>query len=165
MWRLSLAGDTAIYRGNGESKSDSCFCFRIFKRHLSAATEANRQVNTRRGERRSWLPHENTTALCRRSALSSYLGLLGSDREGVRMRTRRLSVGLTCARNAAVNKGQCFDVSACRAVTYALPHTLSDSHAREISSCLLGKSGGPDRDRTGDLLNAIQARSQLRYRP
>jgi len=25
--------------------------------------------------------------------------------------------------------------------------------------------GGPDRDRTGDLLNAIQARSQLRYRP
>src|SRR5215472_3121086 len=24
---------------------------------------------------------------------------------------------------------------------------------------------GPDRDRTGDLLNAIQARSQLRYRP
>ena len=27
------------------------------------------------------------------------------------------------------------------------------------------KDGGPDRDRTGDLLNAIQARSQLRYRP
>ena len=27
------------------------------------------------------------------------------------------------------------------------------------------KVGGPDRDRTGDLLNAIQARSQLRYRP
>ena len=27
------------------------------------------------------------------------------------------------------------------------------------------KGGGPDRDRTGDLLNAIQARSQLRYRP
>ena len=27
------------------------------------------------------------------------------------------------------------------------------------------KAGGPDRDRTGDLLNAIQARSQLRYRP
>src|SRR5215510_2573337 len=26
-------------------------------------------------------------------------------------------------------------------------------------------AGGPDRDRTGDLLNAIQARSQLRYRP
>ena len=25
--------------------------------------------------------------------------------------------------------------------------------------------GGPDRDRTGDLLNAIQARSQLRHRP
>ena len=25
--------------------------------------------------------------------------------------------------------------------------------------------GGADRDRTGDLLNAIQARSQLRYRP
>src|SRR4029453_8389303 len=31
-----------------------------------------------------------------------------------------------------------------------------------ISHC---KAGGPDRDRTGDLLNAIQARSQLRYRP
>ena len=30
---------------------------------------------------------------------------------------------------------------------------------------LLSKNGGPDRDRTGDLLNAIQARSQLRYRP
>jgi hypothetical protein len=29
----------------------------------------------------------------------------------------------------------------------------------------LEKFGGPDRDRTGDLLNAIQARSQLRYRP
>jgi hypothetical protein len=28
-----------------------------------------------------------------------------------------------------------------------------------------GKGNGPDRDRTGDLLNAIQARSQLRYRP
>ena len=28
-----------------------------------------------------------------------------------------------------------------------------------------GEVGGPDRDRTGDLLNAIQARSQLRYRP
>ena len=27
------------------------------------------------------------------------------------------------------------------------------------------EAGGPDRDRTGDLLNAIQARSQLRYRP
>ena len=27
------------------------------------------------------------------------------------------------------------------------------------------KDVGPDRDRTGDLLNAIQARSQLRYRP
>src|SRR6266566_2606508 len=27
------------------------------------------------------------------------------------------------------------------------------------------KDGGPDQDRTGDLLNAIQARSQLRYRP
>lgn len=27
------------------------------------------------------------------------------------------------------------------------------------------RNGGPDRDRTGDLLNAIQARSQLRYRP
>ena len=25
--------------------------------------------------------------------------------------------------------------------------------------------GGPDRDRTGDLINAIDARSQLRYRP
>jgi hypothetical protein len=25
--------------------------------------------------------------------------------------------------------------------------------------------GGPDRDRTGDLMNAIHARSQLRYRP
>jgi hypothetical protein len=25
--------------------------------------------------------------------------------------------------------------------------------------------GGPDRDRTGDLLNAIQARSQLRHGP
>ena len=32
-------------------------------------------------------------------------------------------------------------------------------------SKLLWKTGGPDRDRTGDLLNAIQARSQLRYRP
>jgi hypothetical protein len=30
---------------------------------------------------------------------------------------------------------------------------------------LENKIGGPDRDRTGDLLNAIQARSQLRYRP
>src|SRR5258705_7998775 len=29
----------------------------------------------------------------------------------------------------------------------------------------ISKFGGPDRDRTGDLLNAIQARSQLRYRP
>ena len=28
-----------------------------------------------------------------------------------------------------------------------------------------GRFGGPDQDRTGDLLNAIQARSQLRYRP
>ena len=28
-----------------------------------------------------------------------------------------------------------------------------------------GGGYGPDRDRTGDLLNAIQARSQLRYRP
>ena len=28
-----------------------------------------------------------------------------------------------------------------------------------------GRSGGPDRDRTGDLMNAIHARSQLRYRP
>jgi hypothetical protein len=28
-----------------------------------------------------------------------------------------------------------------------------------------GGVGGPDQDRTGDLLNAIQARSQLRYRP
>ena len=27
------------------------------------------------------------------------------------------------------------------------------------------RSGGPDRDRTGDLLNAIQARSQLRHGP
>src|SRR3954468_6934333 len=27
------------------------------------------------------------------------------------------------------------------------------------------KDGGPDRDRTGDLMNAIHARSQLRYRP
>jgi len=27
------------------------------------------------------------------------------------------------------------------------------------------KNGGPDRDRTGDLMNAIHARSQLRYRP
>jgi hypothetical protein len=25
--------------------------------------------------------------------------------------------------------------------------------------------GGPDRDRTGDLMNAIHARSQLRHRP
>ena len=36
---------------------------------------------------------------------------------------------------------------------------------RPLSSFLLMNSGGPDRDRTGDLLNAIQARSQLRYRP
>src|ERR1051325_2235671 len=35
---------------------------------------------------------------------------------------------------------------------------LGASHAEE-------RVGGPDRDRTGDLLNAIQARSQLRYRP
>src|SRR5436190_1699661 len=27
------------------------------------------------------------------------------------------------------------------------------------------RSGGPDRDRTGDLMNAIHARSQLRYWP
>ena len=27
------------------------------------------------------------------------------------------------------------------------------------------KIGGPDRDRTDDLLHAMQARSQLRYRP
>jgi hypothetical protein len=27
------------------------------------------------------------------------------------------------------------------------------------------KDGGPDRDRTGDLMNAIHARSQLRYWP
>ena len=27
------------------------------------------------------------------------------------------------------------------------------------------KIGGPDRDRTGDLVNAIHARSQLRYWP
>src|SRR5437870_371617 len=27
------------------------------------------------------------------------------------------------------------------------------------------KGGGPDRDRTGDLMNAIHARSQLRYWP
>ena len=27
------------------------------------------------------------------------------------------------------------------------------------------KVGGPDRDRTGDLMNAIHARSQLRYWP
>ena len=34
-----------------------------------------------------------------------------------------------------------------------------DVHARG------GKIGGPDRDRTGDLMNAIHARSQLRYWP
>ena len=28
-----------------------------------------------------------------------------------------------------------------------------------------GVDGGPDRDRTGDLVNAIHARSQLRYWP
>ena len=38
------------------------------------------------------------------------------------------------------------------------------SRSRERSE-RLAKVGGPDRDRTGDLLNAIQARSQLRHRP
>src|SRR4051794_25185255 len=33
------------------------------------------------------------------------------------------------------------------------------------SSAKSGKIGGPDRDRTGDLMNAIHARSQLRYWP
>ena len=36
---------------------------------------------------------------------------------------------------------------------------------RATVDTLRAKGGGPDRDRTGDLLNAIQARSQLRYRP
>lgn len=38
------------------------------------------------------------------------------------------------------------------------------NYLREIGELKI-KFGGPDRDRTGDLLNAIQARSQLRYRP
>ena len=37
--------------------------------------------------------------------------------------------------------------------------------AGNLSRDTRAKVGGPDRDRTGDLLNAIQARSQLRYRP
>ena len=40
-----------------------------------------------------------------------------------------------------------------------LDQLLAEDRAMEM------KGGGPDRDRTGDLLNAIQARSQLRYRP
>src|SRR4030095_1344725 len=40
--------------------------------------------------------------------------------------------------------------------------SCQESYLREIQTL---KVGGPDRDRTGDLLNAIQARSQLRYRP
>ena len=36
---------------------------------------------------------------------------------------------------------------------------------RAVARRRRAKDGGPDRDRTGDLLNAIQARSQLRYRP
>ena len=38
-------------------------------------------------------------------------------------------------------------------------------HPKLAHGCGRAKGGGPDRDRTGDLLNAIQARSQLRYRP
>jgi hypothetical protein len=36
--------------------------FKNFQPHSSATTEAHRQVKTRRGERRSGLPHENATA-------------------------------------------------------------------------------------------------------
>ena len=45
------------------------------------------------------------------------------------------------------------------------PRSLCPIPLVEKPSVLLVKDGGPDRDRTGDLLNAIQARSQLRYRP
>ena len=42
------------------------------------------------------------------------------------------------------------------------PHACSTVRAARLNEV---KDGGPDRDRTGDLLNAIQARSQLRHRP
>ena len=48
-------------------------------------------------------------------------------------------------RRLALNPGQ------------AMVDNLRMDHGAEV--------GGPDRDRTGDLLNAIQARSQLRHRP
>jgi len=45
---------------------------------------------------------------------------------------------------------------ACHAGTHVVPTARRDNPQRQISSCLLMNSGGPDRDRTGDLLNAIQ---------
>ena len=40
-----------------------------------------------------------------------------------------------------------------------------DGLPAEARAAARAKDGGPDRDRTGDLMNAIHARSQLRYRP
>src|SRR4051812_1011217 len=42
---------------------------------------------------------------------------------------------------------------------------LRRTSAEKLRPAPIAEVGGPDRDRTGDLLNAIQARSQLRYRP
>jgi hypothetical protein len=39
------------------------------------------------------------------------------------------------------------------------------SLADDLAIAVARRNGGPDRDRTGDLMNAIHARSQLRYWP
>ena len=49
-----------------------------------------------------------------------------------------------------------------------LAASTKSNYAEEATLWGLGnraKDGGPDRDRTGDLMNAIHARSQLRYWP
>ena len=52
------------------------------------------------------------------------------------------------------------------AATARQPSPIKDSLGLPSrSSRRRAKDGGPDRDRTGDLVNAIHARSQLRYWP
>ena len=47
----------------------------------------------------------------------------------------------------------------------AADHETKKSAAQIVILKLLGKFGGPGRDRTDDLFHAMEARSQLRHRP
>lgn len=114
----------------------------------------------------NWRPAPQAGSFCGHGGAGAVVFLLPAD-EGEKVRLRG---GAALARQPKLGRSRARrrrEVRLrARGATARQPSRADDSLVyRAEARRSRAKAGGPDRDRTGDLLNAIQARSQLRYRP